>query len=249
MNTVLKARNLYKEFNNSAVKSTVLNGIDFELQRGEFIAVMGPSGAGKSTFLHIISGMDKPSCGDVYIDGKNIAGLTDKQLSAMRLEKTGFVFQKTALLDSLCLFDNIVLPASILKKETRGAINKRAKMLMEKTGIHHLALKPVDCLSGGELQRGCICRSLINNPSVLFADEPTGALNSRAAEKVMEIITAVHKSGTGILLVTHDAGIAAYADKVVCLADGSLTGMLKLEGELSFAERKKTVSQWALSLF
>lgn len=247
MNTILQVQHLSKEFDNASGRSAILHNIDFELTEGDFVAIMGPSGSGKSTFLNMISGMDKPTSGDVCFFDKSITGLNDKQMASFRLEKVGFVFQKTALLDTLCLFDNIVLPAYTLKKEKRNTINSRAQYLMEKMGIEDKSSDAVNHLSGGQLQRGCICRAMINKPAVLFADEPTGALNSQASEHVMASFESIHADGATILLVTHDPRIAAHANKVVYLADGRITKELELDMQASIDQRNKTVAEWVIA--
>lgn len=243
MNTILHVQRLSKKFENA----DILRDIDFELKENDFVAIMGPSGSGKSTFLNMISGMDKPTKGDVFYFDKSIADLNEKQMSSFRLEKIGFVFQKSSMLDTLCLYDNILLPAYTLKKEQRYIINKRASLLMEKMEIADKASEAVHHLSGGQLQRGCICRAMINNPAVLFADEPTGALNSQATDQVMKSFENLHMDGATILLVTHNPYVAAYADRIVYLADGKITKELKMNKQMDIIERHKTVSGWVLA--
>lgn len=247
MNTILKVQHLSKEFDNVSGRNAILNDIDFELMEGDFVAIMGPSGSGKSTFLNMISGMDRPTTGEVYFFNKSITKLNDKQMASFRLEKVGFVYQRSALLDTLCLFDNVVLPAYTLKKEKRNTINNRAKFLMEKMGIENKASDTVSHLSGGQLQRGCICRAMINKPEILFADEPTGALNSQASEQVMASFESIHADGTTILLVTHDPRIAAYASKVVYLSDGKITKELRFDADINADKRNRLVSEWIIT--
>lgn len=243
MNTVLNVKHLTKKFGSAAI----LHDIDFELKENDFTAIMGPSGSGKSTFLNMVSGMDKPTTGEVCYLEQSIVDLNDKQMSAFRLEKIGFVFQKPVLLDTLCLYDNIILPAYTLQKEPHSVINLRARLLMEKMGIADKAAKAVNHLSGGQLQRGCICRAMINNPVVLFADEPTGALNFQASSQVMKSFQNLHSEGAAILLVTHDFYVAAHADRVIYLADGKVTKELKLDKQMDLAKRGKTISEWVLA--
>lgn len=242
MNTLLYVQHLSKEFGNAVI----LHDIDFELKENDFVAIMGPSGSGKSTFLNMISGMDKPTTGEVYYLDQSIIGLNDKQMASFRLEKIGFVFQKPVLLDTLCLYDNIILPAYTLQKEPRSSINQRAKLLMEKMGIADKASEAINHLSGGQLQRGCICRAMINKPVVLFADEPTGALNLQASSLVMKSFENLHSEGATILLVTHDFYVAAHADRVIYLADGKITKELQLDKEMDIGQRHKTISEWVL---
>lgn len=247
MRSILQVQHLSKAFKNAGEYNNILHDIDFELIEGDFVAIMGPSGSGKSTFLNMISGMDRPTSGDVRFFDKSIGELNDKQMALLRLEKIGFVFQRTALLDSLCLLDNIVLPAYTLKKEKCQTINSRAKYLMEKLGVDDKSDDAVNHLSGGQLQRGCICRAMINNPAVLFADEPTGALNSQATEQVMASFENIHSDGAAILLVTHDPNVAAHAKKVVYLADGRITRELAFDVQASISQRKKIISEWVIA--
>lgn len=244
MNTLLSVQQLSKKIGNTVI----LRDINFELKEHDFVAVMGPSGSGKSTFLNMISGMDRPTTGHVCYLEQSIMELNDKQISSFRLEKIGFVFQKPVLLDTLCLYDNIILPAYTLQKEPRPVINHRAKLLMEKMGIADKASEAVTHLSGGQLQRGCICRAMINNPAALFADEPTGALNLQAAAQVMKSFENLHSDGATILLVTHDFYVAAHADRIIYLEDGTITKELKLDKQMELTERHKTISEWVLPL-
>jgi len=244
MGSILQVQSLSKTYQHGKVQDTILTNINFCLNEGDFVAIMGSSGSGKSTLLHLISGMDRPSSGEVYFYNTAIGNLSEQDMAKFRLEKIGFVFQKTALLNTICLFDNIVLPAYVLKKEKRRNINEKANQLMEKLGIKDKAPAAVDNLSGGELQRGCICRALINTPSVLFADEPTGALNSQASEQVMEAFKKINSDGTTILLVTHDPNVAARANRIVYLADGMIERELLLDCKMKQADRNKKILEW-----
>lgn len=217
----------------------ILSDIDFQMEKGEFVAVMGPSGCGKSTFLYCISGMDNATSGKIDFNGKNICKLSEKEIERLRLEYMGFIFQRTNFLKNLSVEENIMFPAIYLKKEKRENIKERCKMLMEKTGISEIAERDIRNVSGGQLQRSAICRALINKPAVIFADEPTGALNSKATEEVMDIFTNIHKEGTSILVVTHDSGVAAKADKVVFMKDGRIYSELVLkDGDITQRQRK-----------
>lgn len=224
MKPILQAKGLQKEFEGTAV----LKGVDMTICEGEFIAVMGQSGSGKSTLLYNISGMDRANGGEILLNGNDIASLSEEAMSEIRLERMGFIFQQSFLLKSLSIFDNIVLPGLKAKKLPREQVIAYAKKLTERTGIASIHSHDIKKVSGGQLQRAAICRALINNPEILFADEPTGALNSSATKEIMDIMNEVNQNGTAIMLVTHDARVAARADRVVFLADGNVIDDMRL---------------------
>lgn len=229
MENILQVKDLCKSYVQNAVQNNVLKNVSFNIKDGEYIAIMGPSGSGKSTLLYTVSGMDNLTSGSVELCGQKIQELNDKEISRMRLDDMGFVFQQMHMLKNLSLYDNIILPAySGQSKSKRKEINQRAKQLMHQLGILELADKDITSVSGGELQRACICRSLINNPKIIFADEPTGALNSKNSIEVMEQFTKINETGTTILLVTHDAKVASKCDKTMYIEDGYIKGELNL---------------------
>ncbi len=244
METILKVENLEKSYEDTQV----LNDINFEVVEGEFIAIMGQSGSGKSTLLYSISGMDRPTSGNVLICGKDIAKLDDVKMSAVRLEQVGFVFQHSYLLKNLSIRDNIVLPGFKLGKLSREQVNKNADALMIKTGIDSIAGNDIKKVSGGQLQRAAICRALINQPDILFGDEPTGALNSSTSRGVLDIINDINLDGTTVIIVTHDVKVAARADRVIFLMDGNIHDKLtlgKYDGdEEKTSYREKTLYEW-----
>ncbi|MFW6299095.1 MAG: ABC transporter ATP-binding protein, partial [Bacillota bacterium] len=216
METILSVKNLSKSFGDTKV----LNRIDFEVKEGDFISIMGHSGSGKSTLLYSVSGMDKPSSGDVFLCGEEISKLDDEKMSAIRLSQMGFIFQHSYLLKNLSIKDNIVLPGFKLDKVSRDAVNAHADALMIKTGIDHIGMHDIKKVSGGQLQRAAICRALINKPVILFGDEPTGALNSSTSKEVLDIINQINQEGTTIIIVTHDVKVAARSDEIIYLMDG-----------------------------
>jgi putative ABC transport system ATP-binding protein len=244
MKTILEVKNLCKSFE----ESQVLNNINLRVDEGEFIAIMGRSGSGKSTLLYSISGMDRPTSGSVMFCGKDISGLDDKKMSEVRLKQMGFIFQHSFLLKNLTIRDNIILPGFKAGTLSREQVNQNAVGLLEKTGISDVAAHDIKKVSGGQLQRAAICRALINQPEVLFGDEPTGALNSSTTREVMDIINTVNKEGTTVILVTHDAKVAARASRVIYLADGNIQEELilgKYEGsEKEKSYREKRLSEW-----
>lgn len=217
---VLDARGLTKAFDGT----TVLHGVDLQVRGGEHVAVMGPSGSGKSTLLYTLSGMDTITGGTVSFAGQDLGSLTQKQLARRRLTAMGFVFQHVHLLKNLCLLDNVVLPAYLAGLAPRAELNRRAMRLLERTGVADLAHRDVSEASGGQLQRIGICRALINEPTVVLGDEPTGALDSTAAAEVLDILGEVNAEGTTVVLVTHDPAVAARADRVLYMVDGRIVG-------------------------
>ena len=239
-NTVLKVQDIKKR--------TILNGISFDINKGEMVAVMGPSGSGKSTLLYNVSGMDRADSGISEIDGVNIISMTEEEKSNVRLKKIGFVFQNMNMLSNLTIKENIMYPAFHLKSDGKNKkkINKKeieeqADKLMNMLGITELADRKITEVSGGQLQRACICRSMINSPSIIFADEPTGALNKSSSEDVMDAFKSVNESGTTILLVTHDSKVAAACNRILYLVDGKIVGELFVT---DCDNREKTVSKW-----
>ena len=225
MRYILEAQGLNKTYwINKDNNLNALVNVNMQISESEFVAVMGPSGSGKSTLLYNISGMDRPTSGKLTFQGKSIEKLSEKQIAELRLKDMGFIFQNMHLLSNLNVYDNVILPGYILKKEKREVINYRAKQLMKHTGIAGLENNDITQVSGGQLQRVAICRALINNPSIIFGDEPTGALNSRFAEEVMDILEEINRQGTTILLATHDIKVAARTERVLYMSDGKLIG-------------------------
>ena len=227
-------------------KDGILKDINFTINDGEMVAVMGPSGSGKSTLLYQVSGMDRSDSGEVWLDSTEICTLSEDNRAKIRLSQMGFVFQQMNMLKNLTLLDNIMLPASRLKKgkSSRQEIEQRARMLLGKMGIEELAERKITEVSGGQLQRACICRSMMNQPKILFADEPTGALNQSAAQGVMKEFTRLNKENTTIFMVTHDSKIATRCGRILYLLDGSIKGELSLEKILEEKDREERVKQW-----
>lgn len=219
----LESHALTKTYFSTEPPTEVLRGIDLSVQAGEFLVIMGASGSGKSTLLYSISGMDRPTDGKVLLEGRELTSLDDAEMSKVRLTRMGFVFQQPHFLSNLDVRDNVLLPAlKAAPKSGRRAAIERVDALLERFGIAHIARHGITQVSGGQLQRASICRALAGEPSVLFADEPTGALNSSMSGEVMDTITGVHRDGTTIVMVTHDPGVAARGDRVIYLRDGQL---------------------------
>ena len=224
---MIKVKNISKSYKDAIV----LNNVSLEINKGDFTAVMGPSGSGKSTLLYSISSMDNPDEGEVIFEGIDVYKLSESELSKFRLNKMGFVFQNSQMLKNLSIFDNIILPGMVAKRESIEVVRARATELMSKMGIEDIKDRDIREVSGGQLQRAAICRAMINSPEILFMDEPTGALNSEAASQVLEILKKLNQEGISIMLVTHDAKMASMAKKVIYIKDGRLAGEIKLSNE------------------
>ncbi|WFR58430.1 ABC transporter ATP-binding protein [Anaerocolumna sp. AGMB13025] len=247
MNSIITGKNIMKIFGSGKEQTKVLSGVNVEIEKGEFVAVMGPSGSGKSTLLFALSGMDEITSGSVIVNGTELTKLCDKDLADLRRTKMGFVFQQPTMLKNLNLLDNILLPA-LGEKKDKPKLTQMAKALMRKTGIAGLENRDTKEVSGGQLQRAGICRALMNAPEILFADEPTGALDSKSAEEIMELLVNINKEGTAILLVTHDAKVAARADRVLFTKDGKIVSELQLKksgGSDMEARGKKVLTKMA----
>ncbi|NLD87440.1 MAG: ABC transporter ATP-binding protein [Clostridiales bacterium] len=238
MRKILEVRNLSK--------GNILKKISFEMREGEMIAVMGPSGSGKSTLLYNVSGMDQADEGEVLFNGVEIVGLSEDEKARLRLTKMGFVFQQMNVLANLNIIDNIVLPAVHANKKQKRELYKRAQTLMDDFNIGDLAERRVNEVSGGQLQRACICRSMMMEPQIIFADEPTGALNQAAAADVIEAFLTINREGTSILMVTHDSKNAGVCERILYMLDGEIKGELNL-GKYTdddAREREKRTSRW-----
>ena len=211
----------------------MLDNISFSVEDSEFVAIMGSSGYGKSTLLYAISGMDRVDSGNIIFDSSNLNDLKDEELEDIRLSKMGFVFQKPYLLKNLCVLDNIMYPVLKLKRESKEDIEMKANTLLRNLGIEKIKYMSPSNLSGGQYQRVAIARALINSPKVLFADEPTGALNSKMSKSVMEIFKNINDDNTMIIMVTHDMNAAAYANRVIFLKDGKIMSDTKNTDNIS----------------
>lgn len=235
---IVECQDLTKAYDSTDPPTQVLNGIDLTVEAGEFLVVMGASGSGKSTLLYCISGMDRPTSGSVFLQGRDLTSLTDTEMSQVRLTQMGFIFQQSYFLGNLNIRDNILLPALKAAPHARDATIERVDVLMERFGIVDVARHGITEVSGGQLQRASISRALASEPAALFADEPTGALNSSMSTEVMDALTSVHASGTTLVMVTHDPACAARGDRVIYLRDGLLVDAREL-GPWSQAQATK----------
>ena len=236
-------------------QNNVLRNVNLEIKSGEMVAVMGPSGSGKTTLLYTVSGMDEASAGKVDFFGKELTNLKANEMSDLRLQEMGFVFQQMYMLKNLSIYDNIILPAYQAshdhKTSSRHEIKERANMLMQKLGINDVADNAVTEVSGGQLQRACICRSLINQPKIIFADEPTGALNKQNSIDVMRELTNINAEGTSIMLVTHDMKVASQCERVLYIEDEDIRdeitlGKYQVTDDMRARERK--LNDWLIKM-
>ena len=249
MNTVIDVKGLCKTYIVNKYSNNVLRNIDFTLGEGEFVTIMGPSGSGKSTMLYTVSGMDRATSGEISFLGQNYADLKDKEMAKIRLVSMGFIFQQMYMMRKLCILDNILLPGYHAGLEDRKKVREEAEMLMRRLGIIEIADNAITEVSGGQLQRACLCRALINHPKVLFADEPTGALNSKTAGEVISELVNVNREGTAIMMVTHSARVAAASDRVIYLIDGHIEGEIelgKLKDEAELTVRERQLNKWLM---
>lgn len=250
MDKILKVKDLCKTYIADKRQNNVLRNISFEIEKGDMVAIMGPSGSGKSTLLYTVSGMDKSTSGSIVYNGRDITEMKQDELAAVRLDEMGFIFQQMYMMKNLTILDNILLPAfeSRKGKESKEQKVERAKALMKKLAISEIADNDINEVSGGQLQRACICRSMINNPGILFADEPTGALNRSTSREVMDEIVRLNGSGTTVMMVTHDAGIAAKCKRVLYLVDGTIKGEYITDNNLTQTERERSLNNWLMDL-
>ena len=224
-------------------REPILDRVSFTMNSGEMVAIMGPSGSGKSTLLYQVAGMDQPTSGRVYLAG-------EEKRAEIRLHRMGFVFQQMNMIGKLNILDNILLPAAeanrVLHNRSKLELRKEAESLMQKLSVLELKERSITEVSGGQLQRACICRSMINRPEILLADEPTGALNKSAAAEVMDTFVKLNQEGTTILLVTHDSKVAGRCGRILYLLDGRICGELLLQrpGAGTQKRREETVNQW-----
>ena len=228
MNTILEAKDLCKTFSNGSLQQHVLKNLNITINEGDFVVIMGSSGSGKSTLLYSLSGMDRPTLGTISYNGKEIQNYTNDQLALFRRKNCGFVFQQNYLNDSMTILDNILV-SGLLSGRDKKTLAKEAKELLLAVGLNENVFhKYPSQLSGGECQRAAMVRGFINKPSILFADEPTGALNSQNTENVLNILTEFNRKGQTIVMVTHDVKSARRGNVVKYLSDGVITGECNL---------------------
>ena len=247
MKTIIETMGLCKDYELNGNKQQILKDINITINEGEYVTIMGPSGSGKSTLLYQMSGMEKPTKGKVIFDGEYLGDQTEKKLARLRLDKMGFVFQQHNLLKNLNLLDNIILGAYHSHKSDHHNIDIRAAELMKKTGIEGIGSKDLTQASGGQLQRIAICRALINQPRILFGDEPTGALNSKATNEILDILQDINQEGTTVMLVTHDIKVALRSDRIIFISDGRVEGdyvLGRYQSGQDHRQREEALVRW-----
>jgi len=238
---VLQANNLRKQYQLGSNRVDALSGVEFAVEKGEFVAIMGPSGSGKSTLLHLIGGLDQPSDGEILLDGASLGQMNDRKVTLLRRRNIGFVFQFFNLLPTLSAEENILLPLLIDGKNPK-AYQQRLITLLELTGLSDRRGHKPDQLSGGEQQRVALARALITEPAILLADEPTGNLDSKTGIVIMELLRqSCDKLEQSIVVVSHDPRAAAYADRVVFLRDGCIDGELRFDRQSALAEKLQKI--------
>lgn len=244
--TLLQGRGLSKVFTQGHVKNSVLNQVDVDIYEKDFTIIMGSSGAGKSTLLYALSGMDAVSAGTVTYKGKEMTSLSEKKMTKLRADEFGFVFQQTHLVSNLTLFENVAVAGFLSKKRSTGEVREQTKKLLSQMGVEQAANRLPSQVSGGEAQRSAIARAVIGKPGLLFADEPTGALNKSHTLEVLSLLTKLNESGQSILMVTHDLHAAVRGNRILYLEDGNVIDELTLPPftETSEKQRERRVSSW-----
>lgn len=248
--SILTAKDLCKSFAHNGEQVHILSHVNLEIYEGDFTVIMGSSGSGKSTLLYALSGMDRATAGQVIYQGEDLVKMKEKNLAALRHTDFGFIFQQMHLVSNLSLFENVVVPGYLNKDKSAAQVNARAEELMEKMSISYIKKNLPSQVSGGEQQRCAIARSVIHEPKLLFADEPTGALNRRNTTEVLNLLTELNQNGQSILMVTHDTRAALHATRLLYLEDGNIIGELTLppynhEEEKS---RETQVNAWLTSM-
>jgi len=222
MKKLIDLRNINKTYRNGDQELKVLKNINLTVEEGEFVAIMGPSGSGKSTLMNIIGMLDRPSTGEYFLENEDVANLGDKKLAKVRNNQIGFVFQQFFLLSKLNALQNVELPL-IYAGASQGSRKNLAKQYLEKVDLGTRMTHLPSELSGGQKQRVAIARALVNNPSIILADEPTGALDTKTGEQIMELLTELNAEGKTIIMVTHEPEIAAYAKRQIVIRDGLIS--------------------------
>jgi putative ABC transport system ATP-binding protein len=217
---LIRIKDLKKEYVSGDLVTKVLHGASFDIDKGEFVSIMGPSGSGKSTLMHILGLLDRPTSGSYELDGRDVSALSDDELAKFRNEKIGFVFQAFNLLPKTSVLDNVILPLTY--SNDKKNIKERATKVLEDVGLGHRLNYYTNQISGGEKQRVAIARALVNKPSVIFADEPTGNLDSKSGAQVMDMLQKLNDAGNTIILVTHETFTAEHAKRIIRIKDGSI---------------------------
>lgn len=248
--TILSAKDVCKSFAHNGGQLHILSHVELDLYEGEFTVIMGASGSGKSTLLYALSGMDRATAGEVLYGGKDIVKMKEKELAKLRYSDFGFIFQQMHLVSNLTLFENVVVPGYLNKRQSAGKVKNRAEQLLEKMSLSQIKTHLPSQVSGGEQQRCAVARAVINEPKMLFADEPTGALNRKNTRDVLDLLTELNREGQSVLMVTHDLRAALRGNRILYLEDGKIIGELTLPDYRADDEkaRETQVNAWLTSL-
>ena len=248
--TILSAKDVCKSFAHNGGQLHILSHVELDLYEGEFTVIMGASGSGKSTLLYALSGMDRATAGEVLYGGKDIVKMKEKELAKLRYSDFGFIFQQMHLVSNLTLFENVVVPGYLNKRKSAGKVKNRAEQLLEKMSLSQIKTHLPSQVSGGEQQRCAVARAVINEPKMLFADEPTGALNRKNTRDVLDLLTELNREGQSVLMVTHDLRAALRGNRILYLEDGKIIGELTLTDYRADDEkaRETQVNAWLTSL-
>lgn len=252
--TILQGRNIRKSFGWGSQQTVVLDDVSVDIHEGSFSVIMGPSGAGKSTLLYSLSGMDSITSGQVFYRGEDISRFREKQMAELRLHEFGFVFQQTHLVSNLTLFENVAVAGYAamgkIKSQPVQNVRKRAWDLLAGMGVEKAGNRLPSQVSGGEAQRAALARAIVNEPGIIFADEPTGALNKANSKDVLDRLSGLNESGQSILMVTHDVKAAVRGTRILYLEDGAILDTLELPAyrEADAKEREEKVNGWLSSL-
>jgi putative ABC transport system ATP-binding protein len=247
---ILSAKGLCKSFAHNGGQLHILSHIDLDLYESDFTVVMGASGSGKSTLLYALSGMDRATAGKVFYNGKDLVSVKENTLAQLRYTDFGFIFQQMHLVGNLSLMENVLVSGYLNKERTAAEVKTRAEELFSKMNISHIKTHLPSQVSGGEQQRCAVARAVINSPKLLFADEPTGALNRKNTNEVLNLLTELNREGQSVLMVTHDIRAALRATRLLYLEDGKITGELELAPYVKEEEksRETQVNAWLSSL-
>lgn len=249
-NILLSGKNVCKSFFRDGVETRILNSVNADIYEGDFTVIMGASGAGKSTLLYALSGMDDITDGEIFFRGQKLSGLSENKMSSCRAGEFGFVFQQTHLVSNLTLFENVAVAGYVGGLKDVRTVRERAEKLLEKMHAEKAKDRLPSQVSGGEAQRAAIARAMINDPAIIFADEPTGALNRANSEEVLELLTELNGGGQSILMVTHDVRAAIHGSRILYLEDGKILDELNLPAykKSDSRAREDQVSRWLSEL-
>ncbi len=247
---IMKATQLCKSFANNGGQNHVLDMVNLEIYDGDFTVIMGSSGAGKSTLLYALSGMDKPTGGEVFYKDRTISRLKEREMASLRAKEFGFVFQQAHLVSNLTLFENVAVTGYLNKSQSEKRVRERALELLARMNVEGAAKRLPSQVSGGEAQRAAIARAMMNEPGMIFADEPTGALNKRNTQEVLNLLTQLNENGQNILMVTHDIKAAIRATRLLYLEDGKVIGEMSMAKYCSeeARNRERQVDAWLTSM-